>query len=100
MSPLEMCGILNVSTRRAACVPLPAPGGPTRIMRIRRRLPRIAQHLDVRDVVLEILVGDATEPQLAVELLEMGLRADPDRLRAARGNPAAHPLPPPSGAPP
>ena len=34
MSPLEMCGIRNVSTRRAACVPLPAPGGPTRIMRM------------------------------------------------------------------
>src|SRR5688572_28534307 len=34
MSPLEMCGMRNVSTNLAACVPFPAPGGPTRIMRI------------------------------------------------------------------
>src|SRR6195952_857085 len=29
-SPVEMCGASSRSDNRAACVPLPAPGGPTR----------------------------------------------------------------------
>src|SRR5690606_31564061 len=32
MSPVESCRIPWRSTRRAACVPLPAPGGPSRMM--------------------------------------------------------------------
>jgi hypothetical protein len=31
MSPVEICGIWNFSTRRLACVPFPEPGGPIRI---------------------------------------------------------------------
>ena len=31
MSPVEMCGSAKSSRRRSACVPLPAPGGPSRI---------------------------------------------------------------------
>src|SRR5213083_78497 len=31
MSPVEICGILNRSLMKFACVPLPAPGGPRRI---------------------------------------------------------------------
>src|SRR5436305_1317164 len=31
MSPVAMCGRLKSSRRRSACVPLPAPGGPSRM---------------------------------------------------------------------
>src|SRR6185436_7542823 len=31
MSPVEICGMANFSRRNLACVPLPAPGGPSRI---------------------------------------------------------------------
>src|SRR6202035_3389279 len=31
MSPVEMCGMAKSSRRRSACVPLPAPGGPSSI---------------------------------------------------------------------
>ena len=34
MSPVEICGILYRSLMNAACVPLPAPGGPSSISRI------------------------------------------------------------------
>ena len=30
--PVEICGILKVSHNTSACVPLPAPGGPKRII--------------------------------------------------------------------
>src|SRR2546430_2334956 len=35
MSPVEICGMPNFSRMKAACVPLPAPGGPKRIRRIK-----------------------------------------------------------------
>src|SRR5205807_1836216 len=34
MSPVEICGMPNASLMNAACVPLPAPGGPSSINRI------------------------------------------------------------------
>ena len=36
MSPVEICGIANASVMKAACVPLPAPGGPSSISRMMR----------------------------------------------------------------
>ena len=34
MSPVEICGMANVSLMKVACVPFPAPGGPSRISRM------------------------------------------------------------------
>ena len=34
MSPVEMCGTFSRSASLTACVPLPAPGGPSMMMRI------------------------------------------------------------------
>ena len=41
MSPVEICGMPNRSLMNAACVPLPAPGGPSNISRIPRPLPAL-----------------------------------------------------------
>src|SRR5260221_9526963 len=35
MSPVEICGMANFFASTAACVPLPAPGGPSRIRRMK-----------------------------------------------------------------
>jgi hypothetical protein len=34
MSPVEICGILKCSVMNVACVPLPAPGAPNKMIRI------------------------------------------------------------------
>src|SRR5260221_11456979 len=39
MSPVEICGMPKCLVRNVACVPLPAPGGPRRIIRILLFLP-------------------------------------------------------------
>src|SRR5690606_18107232 len=62
MSPVESCRIPRCSIRRAACVPLPAPGGPRRMMFI--ALTPFALELRLLDQVA-ILVREKVELDLA-----------------------------------
>src|SRR5690606_23676773 len=45
MSPVEIWGMPNFSVMNAACVPLPAPGGPSRINRMNTSLNYAFQFL-------------------------------------------------------
>ncbi len=48
MSPVLSCGMPSASTILGACVPLPAPGGPNRIMILRAAIETTGARCDAR----------------------------------------------------
>ena len=79
MSPVEICGMPNASVMKAACVPLPAPGGPSRISRMIVALSGGRARRGCRPVV-------PSAPCLATSRSSLSSRPDSRRSRRGRSN--------------